>query len=131
MAETLKRPVPRSGASTEITCASARRSAVRVLAEADVSPERADDILTVVSELVTNAHRHTGGVTGFSVGIRAGVIVVEVSDSSTSLPQEQPWAPDQPGGFGWMLTKRLADSISIDAAHDGKTITALFAARTS
>ncbi|WP_168714169.1 ATP-binding protein [Streptomyces sp. A1136] len=127
MAETLRRPTapPLTGAG--ITCASARRLARAVLAEAHASPERVADVLMVVSELVTNAHRHTGGLSGFSVSISLGAIVVDVSDSSPCLPEEQPWEPEQPGGFGWMISNRLTDSLSIDVTPAGKTITAVFA----
>ncbi|MCY0928010.1 ATP-binding protein [Streptomyces sp. H27-H1] len=130
MAETLRRPTAPALPGAGITCASARRLARTVLAEADVSPGCVADVLTVVSELVANAYCHAGGLTGFSISIRLGAVVVEVSDPSPQLPQERPWAPDQPGGFGWVISNRLTDSITIDVAHDGKTITALFGART-
>ncbi|MCX5584006.1 hypothetical protein ACFV0H_39025 [Streptomyces erythrochromogenes] len=38
------------------------------------------DLLTVVSELVADAIRHAGGVTGFDIHRRAGQLVIEVSD---------------------------------------------------
>lgn len=108
-----------------MTCARARQAARRLLTEMDVSPERTDDVLTVISELVANACRHAGGVTGLRITPRPGGVVVEVSDSSPRLPREEPSHPARPGGFGWAIVNRLADSVTIRPCRSGKTITAL------
>ncbi|MFE5488951.1 ATP-binding protein [Streptomyces virginiae] len=82
------------------------------------------DVLTVVSELVANAIRHAGGVTGFDVHRRAGLVVIEVSDHSLRLPHPRPPSPDGPRHFGWRLVKTLAPTVFICFHRRGKTITA-------
>ncbi|MFD5149047.1 ATP-binding protein, partial [Streptomyces sp. NPDC058401] len=52
---------------TGLRSADARRVAREVLAARDVGERVLGDVLTVVAELVTNAIRHAGGVTGFHV----------------------------------------------------------------
>ncbi|MFF9982348.1 ATP-binding protein [Streptomyces erythrochromogenes] len=111
-----------------ITCAQARRAARHLLSETDMGPERAGDVLTVVSELVANAHRHAGGVTGFRITPLPGAVVVEVSDASFHLPHRRPWSAVGRGGFGWLLVKRLAITVTVRCDHHGKTITALLTA---
>ncbi|MER7760959.1 ATP-binding protein [Streptomyces sp. NPDC097619] len=106
-----------------IGCGQARDLARRLLERLRVPPERIADVDTVVTELVSNADRHAGGVTGFSVVPRPGVVLIAVSDASPRLPQQRPWAPAEPGGFGWLLINRLARTDVHHTPH-GKTITA-------
>ncbi|MFF9984224.1 ATP-binding protein [Streptomyces erythrochromogenes] len=121
----ITKPDPSAGMS----CAQAREDARRVLAEQDASPPLVADVLTVVSELVSNAVRHAGGVTGFRVSVRAGQIVVEVSDRSALLPHLRPPSPHTPGGFGWRVVKTLAPSAFVRSHRSGKTIIAALPAR--
>ncbi|MFJ7778551.1 ATP-binding protein [Streptomyces yangpuensis] len=118
---------PRTGIphqSTGMTCAQARETAGRVLAGQDTPPDLVSDVLTVVSELVSNAVRHAGGVTGFQVTVRAGRVVVEVSDRSALLPHLRPASPHTPGGFGWRVVKTLAPDTFVRSHRNGKTIIA-------
>ncbi|MCX5589108.1 ATP-binding protein [Streptomyces erythrochromogenes] len=113
-------PNPPPGTS----CARARDYARRVLAEQYAPPSLVADVLTVVSELVSNAVRHAGGVTGFRVTVRAGQVVVEVSDRSALLPHLGPPCPHTPGGFGWRVVKTLAPSTFVRSHRTGKTVVA-------
>ncbi|MGW5397663.1 ATP-binding protein [Streptomyces sp. NPDC003952] len=83
-----------------------------------------DDVLTVVAELVTNAIRHAGGVTGFRVRCLPDAVAVEVSDASPLLPVSPGTPASTPGGFGWLLVNRLAHRTEIRTGREGKTITA-------
>ncbi|MFE5722806.1 ATP-binding protein [Streptomyces erythrochromogenes] len=107
-----------------ISCAQARETARSVLAEQDMPPVLTDDVLTVVSELVSNAVRHAGGVTGFQITVQTGQIIVEVSDGSALQPHLRPPSPDTPGGFGWRVVKTLAPGTFVRFNRNGKTITA-------
>ncbi|MFE2922165.1 ATP-binding protein [Streptomyces goshikiensis] len=83
-----------------------------------------DDALTVVSELVSNALRHAGGVTGFSIRLDTGRVVIEVTDASFEHPHSPGSPAHVPGGFGWMLVNRIAEHTEIRSGPGGKTITA-------
>ncbi|MFD3802958.1 ATP-binding protein [Streptomyces sp. NPDC058611] len=108
-----------------LRCEDARQIARHVLAEE--RSERVDDVLVIVSELVSNAVRHAGGVTGFTVRRDGATVVVEVADASPEHPRSPGTAPDVPGGFGWMLVNRLAARVEIDSGPGGKTITVFLA----
>ncbi|MFE5627356.1 ATP-binding protein [Streptomyces virginiae] len=107
-----------------MSCGQAREQARRVLADCGAPAVLVADVLTVVSELVANAIRHAGGVTGFDIHRRAGLIVIEVSDRSLRLPHPRPQPADGPGRFGWRLVKTLAPTVFIRFRRGGKTITA-------
>ncbi|MFE9929182.1 ATP-binding protein [Streptomyces sp. NPDC005533] len=106
-----------------LSCAEAREIAREVLAALEPEPAAADNVLTVVSELVSNASRHAGGASGFRISAHAGTVTVEVSDRSPSPPRLQPWAPEVPGGFGWRLVNQLART-DVHVHQGGKTVTA-------
>lgn len=106
-----------------LSCAEARASARDILTGLHLPPADMDDVLTVVTEMVANAIRHAGGATAFHITARPGSVIVEVSDRSTTAPRIQPWAPDEPGGFGWRLVNQLATT-DVQIHRDGKTITA-------
>lgn len=83
--------------------------------------ERAEDVLLLVSEVVTNACLHAGGpeelVLRHSAGAR-GRLRVEVSDPSPERPHAHvPRSPGLPGGHGLMVLDRLAGAWgSVDKA---------------
>ncbi|GLV92774.1 hypothetical protein Slala04_42280 [Streptomyces lavendulae subsp. lavendulae] len=112
-----------------MSCAEARDSARRVLAAQDAPPALTDDVLTVVSELVSNAVRHAGGVSGFQVTVRPDRVVVEVSDRSALLPHLQPASPRTPSGFGWRVVRTLAPGTFVRSHRNGKTIIATLPTR--
>lgn len=87
------------------------------------------DVLLVTSELVTNAIRHGGGLTGFAVEVRDGGLHLAVSDASSEQPALASPDPSGPriGGYGWRLVCRLAQQVSVIPHSGGKHITALLA----
>ncbi|MFF2652507.1 ATP-binding protein [Streptomyces sp. NPDC058045] len=79
-----------------------------------------DDCLLVVSELVTNAIRHGGGLVGVDVTAAAGRILLSVQDRSSELPTAaQPSGNWLPGGYGWPLVCRLAQQVTIRVLDGG------------
>ncbi|WCD83794.1 hypothetical protein KPP03845_100113 [Streptomyces xanthophaeus] len=111
------------------TCAEVREAAHDALAGIQAPPSLVQDVLTVVTELASNARRHAGGVTAFQINAHPQAVTVEVSDASPHGPQTFPWAPTQPGGFGWRLVSQLADTTDVRFHPDGKTITVTFTNR--
>ncbi|MFD6877488.1 MULTISPECIES: ATP-binding protein [unclassified Streptomyces] len=107
-----------------LRCEDARLIARDVLEAAAAGERLVDDVLLVVSELVSNAIRHGGGVTGFHVQILAGRVEVAVSDASTLFPRTPGTPIHAPGGFGWLLVNRIADRTEIRSHDEGKTIMA-------
>ncbi|MFG2095016.1 ATP-binding protein [Streptomyces sp. NPDC048612] len=85
------------------------------------------DALLVTTELVTNAQRHAGGLTGFTAHVVEGYLEVAVEDGSAHHPVAVP--PVDPSGdsgatrgYGWPLIQRLARTVDITATVTGKTI---------
>ncbi|CAL9315230.1 ATP-binding protein [Streptomyces sp. SudanB25_2051] len=116
------------------TAVAAARARVRRLLgtrEDDAVPAGvADDILLVVTELVTNAARHGGGVTGFHAELDGDDLVVSVADASPALPHTRPRDdPAASGGFGWPLVLRLSSRVTVAPAPGGKTVTAVLPLR--
>ncbi|GHH48314.1 ATP-binding protein [Streptomyces candidus] len=83
-----------------------------------------DAVLLVVSELVTNAVRHTSG--WWRLRLRAGHerLVVEMDDSSPQppVPREPDFAGG--GGFGWHMVQRLAGQVEVRPLPEGKRVRA-------
>ncbi|MEY9996811.1 anti-sigma regulatory factor (Ser/Thr protein kinase) [Streptomyces sp. V4I8] len=125
------RPVP-------ITSASTARSYVRsVVEEHGHSPsgpagERAVmDLMLVVSEVVTNAIRHGGGLAGFEVDLLPKGVRLRVHDYSDAVPSAAYGPGTLPhthegSGYGWPLIIRLSREIHIERRRTGgKTVTVL------
>ncbi|HET9383448.1 MAG TPA: ATP-binding protein [Streptomyces sp.] len=141
-------PPHRGGAPAVRTPAQARAQAETVVRRAwDAAggrrPRDEDviDLLLVVSELVTNAIRHGGGLTGFAArpvpdgapvpdGVR-----IAVHDRSDVVPpvaygQGAPPPGHLGSGYGWPLVIRLAREVSVDRRPGGgKTVTVLVPVR--
>jgi anti-sigma regulatory factor (Ser/Thr protein kinase) len=79
-----------------------------------------DDVLLVVSELVTNAVRHAPGPLALELGLVPGGVAVAVRDSSPSPPRSR--NPDPTGGHGWSIVRRLSRSVHVAPRPDGKTV---------
>ncbi|MEU8137568.1 ATP-binding protein [Streptodolium elevatio] len=82
-----------------------------------------DDVMLVVSELVTNAERHGGGLVAFDACLADDAIVISVTDASPELPRTTPRERSAaPGGFGWPLIQRLGRKVDVTRGEHGKTI---------
>ncbi|MFI1799227.1 ATP-binding protein [Streptomyces sp. NPDC020379] len=84
-----------------------------------------DAVVLVVSELVANAIRHTGGWWRLCVRAVQGRLVVEIADASPRPPE--PRTPDLAGGggLGWHMVERLAPRLEVvDRRPEGKTVRA-------
>ncbi|WP_328558807.1 ATP-binding protein [Streptomyces coelicoflavus] len=94
----------------------------------EVREEDVVDLLLVVSELVTNAIRHGGGLTGFEARPTLEGLWIAVHDNSGEVPRAAYAFPTTHpgGGYGWPLVARLARDVVVDPRPGGgKTISAL------
>ncbi|MFI7329495.1 ATP-binding protein [Streptomyces rubiginosohelvolus] len=114
------------------TCAAARDLITSLLQRCtvDTSVARGDAHLAV-TELISNAIRHGGGLTGFHADLSpdSSRLRLQVEDAD-SRPPRSPSEADrfQPGGRGWALVRRLADTCSVTRLPGaGKRITVTFA----
>ncbi|MYS23536.1 Anti-sigma regulatory factor (Ser/Thr protein kinase) [Streptomyces sp. DvalAA-14] len=82
------------------------------------------DVLLVTSELVTNAIRHGGGVTGFTATVEDGCLYLTVSDASSARPvRSGPVDHNRPGGYGWPLVCAVAEYVTVTPhAGGGKSV---------
>ncbi|EGX57524.1 hypothetical protein SZN_22406 [Streptomyces zinciresistens K42] len=124
--------------SVPVTSAAAARSHVRALVRENwrapagpASDLALTDLLLVVSELVTNAIRHGGGLAGFEVALPAEGVRLDVHDYSDAVPSAA-FGPGtlprthQGNGYGWPLIIRLARDIRIEPRREGgKTVSVL------
>ncbi|NED91514.1 ATP-binding protein [Streptomyces sp. SID11233] len=111
--------------------AEARAAAAAFVARLSPAPSAraVQNLVLLVSELVTNAIRYAGGVTALSFGADHGVLRVRVVDPSPTHPQcRVPDLTGQAGGFGWPMVLRLASSVTVHRhGTQGKTILATLA----
>ncbi|MFD0064128.1 ATP-binding protein [Streptomyces sp. NPDC056690] len=124
-----------SASSMPQNAAAARDAVIKLLTSrfCGLEGEGADDVvvadaLLVTSELVTNAFRHGGGLTHFTVELTNEGLCIAVGDASTRtpiLPDEGDVGGARIGGYGWLLVRRLATRVSITCHKGGKIIAAL------
>ncbi|MGW4051778.1 ATP-binding protein [Streptomyces sp. NPDC004779] len=101
--------------------AAARRIAAGWL-EAGACARTADAVL-IVSELVTNAVRHTRGPCLLTLSEHDGSLEIAVSDHSEDMPDlHRPAAGGLRGGFGLEIMGRLGDSVRVVPRVGGKTV---------
>ncbi|MGN9788653.1 ATP-binding protein [Nonomuraea sp. ZG12] len=84
-----------------------------------------ETVLLVVSELVTNAVQHAGGVTGFGLKAGPGTVTVTVEDASRLPPRLLPPDPARPGGLSWHLVQDLAQDVAVSIGAGGKAVSAV------
>lgn len=88
-------------------------------------PERtADDVLLVVSELVTNAERHDGGPRLVDLSCTRDRVEVAVWDTSSALPVRMPPNPARIGGHGVEIAARLCSRLDAEPVAGGKCVRA-------
>lgn len=117
-------PVPESAGR-------ARRAARTMLT--DWRLERlVEDVDLVVSELVTNALLHSGGVDGapdpirFELDLRGRTLTCRVVDSSPLPPRPEEAAETAESGRGLILVEALASAWDWEDLPDGKSVWASF-----
>ncbi|QXE39353.1 ATP-binding protein [Streptomyces sp. GMY02] len=85
--------------------------------------ELEDSALLVLSELLTNASRHTRVSLGREIETRylsrPGVVRIEVHDSSACRPELRGLDPDSVDGRGLVLVAALANKWGADKRDDG------------
>ncbi|MEL5956333.1 ATP-binding protein [Streptomyces sp. CLV115] len=91
----------------------------------------AEDVLLVVSELVTNACLHADGPEEMRIACSAKVLRVEVADSGAGQPAPRtPHRAGRPGGHGMFIVQRLCLDWGVlrVPGRSGKTVWAELAA---
>ncbi|WP_189703728.1 ATP-binding protein [Streptomyces anandii] len=132
-----------SGTAAVTSAAGARaytRSVVRETWDSPLRTAREEDVvdlLLVVSELVTNAIRHGGGLAGFEAAVDGEGVRVVVRDRSDVVPRGALGSGELPrghhgSGYGWPLIVRLAREIAVDRLEGGgKSVSVLVPLRES
>lgn len=107
-------------ASRPGSAARARRLAVAVMLKWGLD-SHAELVELLVSELVGNAVRHTGGGFGLRIRRPRGLVKVEVRDASRALPCLLPVQALDVGGRGLFLVNKLSARWGVDLQPRGKT----------
>ncbi|MFE1289854.1 ATP-binding protein [Streptomyces sp. NPDC058751] len=121
------------GAGVAVTSAAGARDHVRALLRehgrtGGANPDAVVDLLLVVSELVTNAIRHGGGLAGFDAALTGGGVRLAVRDNSDVVPAQARGTGEIPrthrtNGYGWPLIIRLSAAVTVEPCPgSGKTI---------
>ncbi|MEV8593688.1 ATP-binding protein [Streptomyces sp. NPDC052012] len=88
--------------------------------------ERADGaVLLVVSELVTNADRHSNGPYILELEGTDTSLTVAVYDSSAALPRVFPRDPERIGRHGLEIVRALAQDLRVERVPVGKCVRAV------
>jgi signal transduction histidine kinase len=83
----------------------------------------AEDVLLVVSELVSNACLHAGGPVELTLRHRPGRILIEVTDRSPAAPVVRPPGDRaQPGGHGLRVVTLVSSAWGARPSDGGKTV---------
>ncbi|MEV6959940.1 ATP-binding protein [Streptomyces sp. NPDC051207] len=81
-------------------------------------------VLLVVSELVTNADRHSNGPYILELEGTAAAMTVLVYDSSAALPRRFPRDPERIGRHGLEIVHALTQQVAVERVPVGKRVRA-------
>ncbi|MFR9793027.1 ATP-binding protein [Streptomyces sp. MB22_4] len=87
------------------------------------------ELLLLVSELVTNADRHSSGPYILELEGTDAFVTVSVCDSSTALPHRFPKNPQRVGRHGLEIVHALAAEVAVERVPVGKRVIARFELR--
>ncbi|MER5584651.1 ATP-binding protein [Streptomyces asoensis] len=99
----------------------ARRISERWL-KATAPVDRLNEAVLIVSELVTNAVRHTSDSCTLTLTVGDGRLDIAVADHSEELPDLFRCSGDERGGFGMGIIRELGGRIRSVPAIGGKTV---------
>ncbi|MFE9444506.1 ATP-binding protein [Streptomyces sp. NPDC006602] len=92
---------------------------------AEVEDRAEDAVLLVVSELVTNADRHSNGPYILELEGTDAAVAVIVYDSSAALPRRFPKDPQRIGRHGLEIVHVLATDLAVERVPVGKRVRAV------
>jgi anti-sigma regulatory factor (Ser/Thr protein kinase) len=92
---------------------------------AEVEDRAQDAVLLVVSELVTNADRHSNGPYILELEGTDDAVAVIVYDSSAALPRRFPKDPERIGRHGLEIVHVLAADLAVERVPVGKRVRAV------
>jgi len=92
---------------------------------AEIGARADDEVLLVVSELVTNADRHSNGPYILDLEGTDDVVTVSVYDSSAALPLRFPKDPERVGRHGLEIVHALATEVTAERVPVGKRVSAV------
>jgi len=98
------------------------RAAVMAHADRLGLGELADDVVLLVSELVTNAIRHAVAPIDLEIEVDDDEVVVAVRDGSAVPPAPRNAGVEAEGGRGMLLVDLLTDEHGVRAQPPGKTV---------
>jgi anti-sigma regulatory factor (Ser/Thr protein kinase) len=103
------------------------RSEVRHALASRLSRPKLDDVLLVLTELVTNSYCHTSAPSRAEVTVTDAGVRVEVSDMNTKDLRLRPLAPTRHDGRGLALVNAISDDWGVESTRDGhgKTVWAV------
>jgi Histidine kinase-like ATPase domain len=84
--------------------------------------ESAEDVLLLVSELVTNARLHAGGPLELVLHCTSERLRIEVADGSPVRPALVPSGAAAPGGHGLRVMQRLSRAWGVLPRGEGKSV---------
>jgi hypothetical protein len=94
---------------------------------AEIGSRAEGEVLLVVSELVTNADRHSNGPYILELEGTDTFVTVCVCDSSAALPRRFPRDPERIGRHGLEIVHALAKGITVERVPVGKRVSAVVA----
>jgi anti-sigma regulatory factor (Ser/Thr protein kinase) len=99
------------------------RRYVRAGLTGNLSEERLDDVVLVVSEVVTNAVVHGAPPGTLGISLSDGLVRIEVTDSTTAGPVQEALHHESQRGRGIALMDTLADRWGVVVGpHEGKVV---------
>ncbi|WP_051832990.1 ATP-binding protein [Streptomyces katrae] len=84
-----------------------------------VHPAAADAAVLIVTELVTNAVRHTDGPCTLDLVLHEGLLDIDVTDTSSAPPQIVRPHVHGGGGWGWILVRHIARDVDVKPTPTG------------
>ncbi|MFE7172745.1 ATP-binding protein [Streptomyces sp. NPDC057616] len=92
---------------------------------ARIEDRAVEEVLLVVSELVTNADRHSNGPYILELEGTDTSVSIWVYDSSAALPRRFPRDPERVGRHGLEIVHALAERVTVERVPVGKRVCAV------